>query len=108
VRRNQRAAAPIFVAVEEDQAIKSGVAYRLFMDWQAIQSAPFDRDLELAVIDAYGPHALVFPCRHALHGWMKTDTKQLVDVHPTHWREWQDSNSVLFSLAPPFQRSRKV
>ena len=31
--------------------------------WQSIPSAPFDRDLELAVIDDDGTHALVFPCR---------------------------------------------
>jgi hypothetical protein len=77
------------------------------MDWQTIKSAPFDRDLELAVIDVYGPHSLVFPCRRVLHGWVKPGTKHQVDVHPTHWREWQDSNSVLFSLAPPFQHCSK-
>ncbi len=35
----------------------------LAMDWQPVTSAPFDRDLELAVIDAGGIHALEFPCR---------------------------------------------
>ncbi len=77
------------------------------MDWRTITSAPYDRDLELAVIDAYGPHSLAFPCRRALRGWVKAGTKEQVDVHPTHWREWRDSNSVLFSLVPPFQRSSK-
>src|SRR5262249_36522194 len=33
------------------------------MEWQPVATAPFDRDLELAVIDYDGPHALVFPCR---------------------------------------------
>ncbi len=77
------------------------------MDWQTIISAPYDRDLELAVIDVYGPHSLAFPCRRVLRGWVKAGTKEQVDVHPTHWREWRDSNSVLFSLVPPFQRSSK-
>jgi len=31
--------------------------------WQPIRIAPFDIDLELAVIDGDGPHTLVFPCR---------------------------------------------
>jgi hypothetical protein len=31
------------------------------MGWQRIETAPFDRDLELAVLDADGPHVLVFP-----------------------------------------------
>jgi hypothetical protein len=57
--------------------------------WQQVSTAPFDRDLELAVIDDDGPHALVFPCRRILNGWMKVDTKERLDVRPTHWREWQ-------------------
>ena len=39
--------------------------------WQPISTAPFDRDLELAVLDAEGPHTLVFPCRRILGGWTK-------------------------------------
>ena len=58
--------------------------------WAAITNAPFDRDLELAVIDQDGPHALVFPCRRILNGWMNTHTRERVDIHPTHWREWTD------------------
>jgi hypothetical protein len=56
--------------------------------WQPISTAPFDRDLELAVIDRDGPHALVFPCRRVLTGWIKSSTKELVEVSPTHWRPW--------------------
>jgi hypothetical protein len=58
------------------------------MEWQRIITAPFDRDLELAVIDADGAHALVFPCRRVLGGWMKSETKTRINVNPTHWREW--------------------
>jgi len=58
------------------------------MDWQPIATAPFDRDLELAVLTYDGPHALVFPCRRVLHGWMNSETKKPVEVRPTHWREW--------------------
>lgn len=38
------------------------------MEWQPIKTAPFDRELELAVIDAEGTHALVFPSRRILGG----------------------------------------
>jgi hypothetical protein len=41
--------------------------------------APFDRDLELAVIDYDGPRA-VFPCRRVLGGWINAETKQLIEV----------------------------
>jgi hypothetical protein len=58
------------------------------MGWQSISTAPFDRALELAVIDAQGPHTLVFPCRRVLHGWLKAATNEPVNVYPTHWREW--------------------
>jgi hypothetical protein len=56
--------------------------------WSAISTAPFDRGLELAVLDTDGPHALVFPCRRILHGWVKEETRKIIDVRPTHWREW--------------------
>ena len=66
------------------------------MGWQMISTAPFDRDLELAVIDAEGVHALVFPCRRVLHGWTKAGSNSSVNVHPTHWRDWEGSISLPF------------
>lgn len=60
------------------------------MQWQPIKTAPFDRDLELAVIDSEGPHALVFPCRRILKGWASSGSTKPIEVHPTHWREWTD------------------
>ncbi len=56
--------------------------------WQSITTAPFDRDLELAVMEKDEPHALVFPCRRIPGGWMNTGSKKRIDVSPTHWREW--------------------
>ncbi len=58
------------------------------MEWQPIATAPFGRDLELAVIDAGRVHALVFACRRTIQGWVKSATGKLIHVHPTHWREW--------------------
>jgi hypothetical protein len=60
--------------------------------WHTISTAPFDRDLELAVLDMEGPHALVFPCRRILHGWVKAETRKTIEVRPTHWREWVSRN----------------
>jgi hypothetical protein len=56
--------------------------------WQSISSARYDLDLELAVIDEDGPHALVFPCRRVLDGWINAETNWRINVHPTHWRPW--------------------
>ena len=56
--------------------------------WHKIANAPFDRDLELAVIDEDGVHAIVFPCRRILGGWVKVQTKRQVELQPTHWRDW--------------------
>lgn len=58
------------------------------MDWQRAAVAPFDRDLELAIIGASGIRPLAFPCRRLLHGWIAADTRQPLDIQPTHWREW--------------------
>ena len=56
--------------------------------WQPVPTAPYDGDLELAVIDLSGVHALVFPCRRTLKGWIDATTKRRVEVWPTHWRAW--------------------
>ena len=69
------------------------MAYKNTM-WHEISTAPFGRDLELAVIDKDGPHALVFPCRRVLGGWIKADSKGQVDVRPSHWREWHRHEPV--------------
>ena len=33
-------------------------------------------------------HALAFPCRRVLRGWVNSQTGAPVHVFPTHWREW--------------------
>ncbi len=62
--------------------------------WQPASTAPFDRDLQLAVIDSTGTHALVFPSRRILGGWIKAETKQRIDVQPTHWRDWTEADPI--------------
>ena len=57
--------------------------------WLAVATAPFDRDLEIAVLDYDGVHALVFPYLRILGGWIKSETHERIEVYPTHWREWQ-------------------
>ena len=59
--------------------------------WEPVVTAPYDRDLELAVIDRSGEHALVFPCRRTgTDTWVDVLTKRRIEVHPTHWREWSE------------------
>ena len=54
----------------------------------------FDAEIELAVIDREGPHALVFPCRRALRGWLKSKSGETIAVHPTHWRpSWDQTRA---------------
>lgn len=60
--------------------------------WQPIWTAPFDRDLQLAVVDKDGEHSLVFPCRRVLYGWINAETEQRIDVRPSHWREWKKTS----------------
>ena len=58
-------------------------------EWQPISSAPFDRNIELAVIKESTPHALAFACRRILRGWIDANRKKQIKVQPTHWREWK-------------------
>jgi hypothetical protein len=58
------------------------------MHWKTIDTAPFDRDVELAVIDGSGVHALTFHCRRVFGGWVNAQTKKrLYYLLPTHWRD---------------------
>jgi hypothetical protein len=45
-------------------------------DLAALDSAPFDRELELAVIDGERAHALAFPCRGVIGGWIDAETNK--------------------------------
>ncbi len=61
--------------------------------WQPVSIAPYNQDLELAVINRDGTHTLVFPCRRTLVGWIKSDTRERVEVTPTHWRHWDNGEN---------------
>ena len=54
-------------------------------EWREIETAPFDRELELAVID--GRVGVLDFCgiRHG-DGWLDAETLKPADVAATHWR----------------------
>ena len=54
----------------------------------SFETIPQDRDLMVAVVDRDGLHALEFPCRCGEGCWIDKRTGRLIDVRPTHWREW--------------------
>lgn len=56
--------------------------------WQTIATAPYDRDLELAVVEGDRVHPLIFACRRTPVGWIRVTTRERVTVNPTHWRPW--------------------
>jgi hypothetical protein len=61
------------------------------MDWKLIDTAPVNRDLELAVVDSTGTHRVAFPCRLTKSGWFDVETNKQLYFHyirPTHWRDW--------------------
>ena len=58
------------------------------MGWQPVETAPFDQDIRLSVIEAGQVHALAFPCRRSAGGWLNGITHRPVAVRPTHWRPW--------------------
>ena len=61
------------------------------MQWRPITSAPYDADLEVAVINGTGTHTVVFPCRRGVYGWINAASGASVEVHPSHWRAWDDA-----------------
>ena len=50
--------------------------------WQPISTAPYERDLELAVMDKDEPHALVFPCRRVAGGWINAELRKWIGRAP--------------------------
>ena len=60
--------------------------------WRDIETAPFDRDLELAVVEGDHVYPLVFACRRTPNGWTKASTGERVAVSPTHWRVWSKNS----------------
>ena len=62
--------------------------------WHPISTAPFDRDLELAIIDSNGLRTIAYPCRRVLGGWIKAEIKTPVELRPTHWRDWSTDANV--------------
>lgn len=57
--------------------------------WQPIANAPYGVELQVAVIEDDRMHALVFPCRRNVHGWLNAKSGASVQIHPTHWRQWE-------------------
>jgi hypothetical protein len=55
-------------------------------DWQPISTAPLDTEIEVCVIEGQ-PHVLIGVCRLTASGWVHADTKHLLNIRPTHWRE---------------------
>lgn len=54
-------------------------------EWREIATAPFDRELELAVI---GDHIGVLDIAYLRHGngWLNAETLRPARVNATHWR----------------------
>lgn len=55
------------------------------MTWLKIETAPFERDMEVAVPDFDGAHPVAFPCRRTVHSWAKAGTGTHVEIVATHW-----------------------
>jgi hypothetical protein len=57
--------------------------------WEEISTAPYNRDLELAVVERDRVYALVFACQRTPSGWIRVPSMERVVVSPTHWRTWR-------------------
>jgi hypothetical protein len=57
-------------------------------EWRDIATAPFDRAIELAVIDG-SVGVLNFPCLRHGEAWFDAETLKPVSVAATHWRYLQ-------------------
>jgi hypothetical protein len=80
------------------------------MDWQPINTAPLNRNVEIAISDGTGVHAVACACRLTERGWIAAESKRAFYwVRPTHWRDWpateksiETEQRAAFPLAPLF------
>jgi hypothetical protein len=56
--------------------------------WIPVEAAPFNRALEICVVEGQGVQAFSFRCQRVENGWKSLDTDELLDLFPTHWRDW--------------------
>jgi hypothetical protein len=64
-------------------------------EWNPIDSAPFDRELEVAVIEGVEAHSAAFPCKRTGRvEWMNALDGKIVSIHPTHWRRWEKGSAA--------------
>ncbi len=56
--------------------------------WFPVSIAPTDQALELCVIEGAETCVLVFPCQKVGRNWVDCESRQVVDIEPTHWRPW--------------------
>ena len=63
--------------------------------FSAAEDEPGERlsgELEVCVIDYDGiVHALVYPCHKSGTEWVDASNKKHIDIQPTHWRTWTES-----------------
>ena len=77
------------IDLDQSQRKVGASGFEAMSGWENISTAPFDRDLQLAVVSGDDAHALMFPCRRTSGGWIDSETKAVVEVYPTHWRDWK-------------------
>jgi hypothetical protein len=51
-------------------------------DWQPIASAPFDREIQVSVIEKGGVHALIVPCRPMQDGCTCLNPRAIIIDRP--------------------------
>jgi hypothetical protein len=90
IEQSWRCLAQSFEQLEKIEQFLIGEDPAAATAWAPIESAPFDCDLQLAVIVNGEAHALAFPCRRTPGGWLKAPGNQRLDVSPSHWREWKE------------------
>jgi hypothetical protein len=53
-------------------------------DWRPLASTPFDRDIQVSVLEKGEVHAFVGPCRRPRNGWLRASTREQLFINPTH------------------------
>ena len=79
---------------EADRTFHDSMLHWHWSHWHPISTAPYNRNLELQIVEATRMIALPFPCRHTNGGdWINVDLGTRIQIQPVSWRVWQHSQS---------------
>lgn len=78
------------VIEDADASVHDIIQHHNWAHWHPISTAPYNRELELRIIENGKVVAIEFPClRSNTEAWINVDLGTEIKLRPVEWRVWQ-------------------